>query len=392
MAEAADVVVVGGGVVGCACAREVARRGARVILVERAELAAGASGRNHGLLLSPSEPALLPMARATLASYRQAASEAETPFSLDAEPIGYLIVAGEDQGERRLGGTEAQAAEACGVRVEAVGRRELLALEPGLAPDLAEGWLLDDGRRIDPAALTVALAEAARRDGALVRHHASARSLVTDGERVTGVLTDDGRVDAGTVVLAAGPWSNALLRPVGLHLPVIPSRGWLVQLAPGEPLLSRIVERAGWHLLPGEEGMEALTAGDVASSAIEPEVGTLLHPAVDGTVLAGGSRQLPVAQEPEDHRVPREIARRAIAVLPALARAPVVSAWWGTRPMTPDGRPIVGAARPGLVVATGHGSQGVILGGGTGALVGSIVAGDDPPFDPQPFSPQRFGI
>lgn len=390
MARTADVVVVGGGIVGCACAREVARTGATVVLIERAELAAGASGRNHGLLLSPSEPELLPMARATLESYREASEDPEVPFALDERPIGYLIVAGPDEAERGHGRREADAATECGVTVRPVDGPELRALEPALAPDLTEGWLLDDGRRLDPAALTVALAEAARRDGARVHHHVGARALVRRGDRVTGVLTDDGRVDAGTVVLAAGPWSNALLRQAGLHIPVIPARGWLVQLSPREESLSRIVERAGWHLLPGEEGMEPLTGGDLAASTLEPEVGTLLHPTLDGTVMAGGSRQRPAVQEPEDHDVPREIVRRAIATAPSLSRAEVVSSWWGIRPMTPDGRPIVGTLGDGLIVATGHGSQGVILGGGTGRLVAAMLAGSEPPFDPAPFAPQRF--
>jgi glycine/D-amino acid oxidase-like deaminating enzyme len=107
-------------------------------------------------------------------------------------------------------------------------------------------------------------------------------------------------------------------------------------------------------------------------------------------MLAGGSRQGVITNEPEDPSVPREILRRAIDILPSLAGTPVLSAWWGLRPMTPDDRPLIGSVAEGLVVATGHGSQGIILGGGTGSLVAALVTGEEPPFDPAPFEPGRF--
>ncbi|HEX2032105.1 MAG TPA: FAD-dependent oxidoreductase [Actinomycetota bacterium] len=390
MARSADVVVVGGGVVGCACAAALADRGVGVLLVERARLAAGASGRNHGLVLSPSEPALVPMARETLDVYRRTSREAEVPFTIDPEPIGYLVVARDDREAEQARG-EAGAAEACGIAVRDVDGPALRALEPALAEELTGGWLLEDGLRLDPAALTVALAVRARRSGAEVRPHLAAQALdVRDGV-VHGVVTDEGRIAAGTVVVAAGPWSPGLLRPAGVRLPVVGARGWLVHLAPRRPVLSRIVERAGWHLLPGEDAVEPLLARDVAEGTPKPEVGTLLHPGTDGTVLAGGSRQLPTVHEPEDHEVPREIARRAIELVPALASAEVLGAWWGIRPMSPDGRPLIGPVAEGVSVATGHGSQGVILAGGTAALVAAQVTGEPPPFDPEPFRPDRFG-
>jgi glycine/D-amino acid oxidase-like deaminating enzyme len=390
VAVGTDVVIVGGGVIGCACAAELSRRGRSVLLVERAELAAGASGRNHGLVLSPSEPDLVPMAKASLQVYREVAEGAAMDFRLDREPLGYLIVAGNDRAERDQAREEARAAEACGVAVEPVEGSRLHDLEPGLAPDLAEGWLLLDGRRLDPAALTVSLALAAAERGADIRHHVGARALLRRGEAVRGVVTDDGPIEAQVVVVAAGPWSSDLLRPAGVGLPVVAARGWLVHLRPPQPVLSRIVERAGWHLLPGEEVPPPITASDVAEGAVEPEVGTLLHPTPDGGVLAGGSRQFPAVHEPEDHGVPREIVRRAIRVLPPLAEARVLQAGWGLRPMSPDGRPIVGWVGDGLAVATGHGSQGVILAGGTAALLASLVEGEDPPFEPEPFRPDRF--
>ena len=117
---------------------------------------------------------------------------------------------------------------------------------------------------------------------------------------------------------------------------------------------------------------------------------TLLHPVSDGTLIAGSSRQPAITPEAEEPGIPARIVRGAIRMVPALADAEVRSAWWGVRPMTPDERPFVGRVAEGLSVAAGHGSEGVILGAGTGQLVASQLLGEDPPFDPDPFAPDRF--
>lgn len=383
-----DAIVVGGGVIGAASALALARRGARVTLVERGELAAGASGRNHGLLFTPTDPLLVPMFRTTTALYEEVADEAPLPIQLDRTPIGVLLAAGEDEAERRAGKAEAEAADACGVAVERLDGAGVRHAEPALSEDVMEGWLLDDGRRLDPAALTVSMALLAREAGADVRRHAAARAVLTDGDRVRGIATDEGSIPADAVVVAAGPWSGPLLRGVGVRLPTVGARGWLVHLGGGPGAPSRIVERAGWHPLPDQEAVAPSLASDLAAGGAGPNVGSLIHSIVDGSVLAGGSRQ--VTAEPEDPSVPALIARRAIELLPGLADHPVLASWSGVRPMSPDGRPLVGAVRQGLVVATGHGSQGVILGGGTGVLVASLVLGEEPPFDAAAFTPDRF--
>jgi len=384
-----DAVVVGGGVVGAACALALAREGAAVTLIERSELAAGASGRNHGLVLSPTDPALVPMAQATLDVYRQVAEEPPVPFRMDPDPVGFLVVARDEETERASGRAEAEAARACGVPVERVPGTSLRDLEPALAPGLAEGWLLEDGRRLDPAALTVSLALLAASAGARVRRHLTVRSLRTAGGRVVGVATDEGVLDADVVVVAGGPDSGALLRPVGVDLPSVGARGWLVHMGGAARGPRRIVERAGWHPLPDQEALSPARMDALAGGGMGPDVGTLVHPAVDGSFLAGGSRQ--GAAEPEDPAVPAAIARLAVELLPGLAEAPVLGSWWGIRPMSPDGRPLVGLVGDGLLVATGHGSQGVILAGGTGLLVAALAAGREPSFDHAPFHPGRFG-
>ena len=383
-----DAVVVGGGVIGSTVALALARRGARVKLVERGELAAGASGRNHGLLFTPTDPVLVPMARATTELYEEVAAEAPVPIRLDRAPIGVLLAAGDDDVERRAGAAEAEAVAACGVPVDRLDGAGVRGAEPAVSEDVVEAWLLDDGRRLDPAALTVSMALLAREAGAEVRRHVAARALLTEGDRVRGIATDEGPIPADAVVVAAGPWSGALLRDAGVRLPTVGARGWLVHLGGGHGTPSRIVERAGWHPLPDQEAVAPPLASDLAAGGAGPNVGSLIHPTVDGSVLAGGSRQ--VTAEPEDPSVPALIARRAIELLPGLADHAVLASWSGVRPMSPDGRPLVGAVREGLVVATGHGSQGVILGGGTGLLVASLVLGDEPPFDAVPFAPDRF--
>jgi D-hydroxyproline dehydrogenase subunit beta len=394
---AADVLVVGGGVVGAACAHALSSRDLSVTLVERAELAAGASGRNHGLLFVPTEPELVEMAARTLPLVREVAQATPLRILFDDEPLGFLVVAAdeEDVADARA---EARAAEANGVEFEHVPGERLGEVEPALAPGLVEAWLLRDGRRLDPAALTVALAAVARDRGAEVRTHLTVRGLLASGERVVGAMTDQGPIHADTVVVAAGPWTAALLRPLGIHLPIAAVRGWLVHLGPGPGSPRVLVERGGWHTISGGGTFRAeappapaLRAAEVAEGRSGLDVGTLLQPTPDGSVLLGGSLQAALGPEPEEPSVPREILRRAIALAPGLAEHPVLGAWWGLRPTTPDVVPAVGEVRPGLVVASGHGAKGVILSGGTAELVAAAVLGEAPPFDASAFDPRRFG-
>jgi D-hydroxyproline dehydrogenase subunit beta len=382
-----DVAIVGGGIVGVACAHELTRRGMSVTLIEREELAAGASGRNQGWFVLSADPACAPMSRASLPVYLGIVDSSPVPIRFDREPIGHLLVAYGDRGAAVIR-ERAAAWAATGVGAERLDAGALLEEEPALAPGALEAWLLDHGHRLDPAALTVGLAHRARDLGADIRLHTTARALIIAGERVTGVVTDQGVIAAGTVIVAAGPWSAPMLRTVGVELPVTGARGWIVELDASHGLLRHLLEeeRDDWT----EEGFP--TASELASSRPRPAaVAALLHPAPDGAIVCGASHQPALRAEPEDSDAPSRIAARAVEVIPALADVPVRSIRWGIRPMSPDGRPLVGWVRDGLLVATGHGPEGVLLGAGTAALVGTMLARDRSPFDAAPFDPLRFG-
>jgi sarcosine oxidase subunit beta len=264
-------------------------------------------------------------------------------------------------------------------------------LEPGLAPQLPGGWLLHDAHRLDPAALTVGLALLAQADGASIRHHLTVRALATSGDRVSGVVTDDGPLSADEVVVAAGPWSPSLLEPVGVRLPMTGARGWLTRVRPPEPVATRLLEAVGWRGSAERwSAVQRPTAGQIADDGLgSAELAPLLHPADDGTVLIGSSRQTWTTPEPEDPSVVQRLLAAAIRLVPALSEADVLGSWWGLRPLSPDDRPFVGRVRDGLIVATGHGSEGVILGAGSAELVAAAVSGEPAPFDAAPFDPLR---
>lgn len=390
-----DIVVVGGGIIGAACAFELAERGAAVTLLEKDELAAGASGRNLGYLDTSKDPVLAPLARLSLERYAEISADPPTPFFLDDEPIGTLAVTIERDELDDLRAWAASA-EAVGVRVERVDDR-LRDLEPELSPDVLEAHLLHEGHRVDPLALTVCLGALARIAGATIRHHAPARRLVARGDRVTGVVTDDGIVGADTVVLAAGPWSPAIARPLGVSLPIAAARGWLVHAAPERPLFRHWIQSGARRLMAGREPGTAGEPGELRLSMREfgeagetRDVSPMIQPAPDGSVLTGTSREPSFAADPFDLDVPRIVAAQAARLVPALADAPVLATWSGVRPVSPDERPLLGWVREGLFVATGHGSEGVILGAGSAELVAALVLGVEPPLDPTPFDPARF--
>ena len=388
-----DALIIGGGVIGAACAAELARRGADVTLVERDHLAAHASGRNQGLWVLPEDDATVPMATRSLARYLALAPDAPIDIQLDPEPIGLVMVAQADE-ELEAARHAAGVAERAGTMVERLDAARLAELEPALTPGVAGAWLVHHGHRLDPGALTVAMALEARDRGATIRHHTNARALAVRGDRVVGAVTDDGVLEADVTIVAGGPWSTRLLDPVGVSLPVVGARGWLVRVAPPPGLVRHLVEAVAAHAALRQENPSGLpTAEEVAERGFPQDVlGTIMHPHPDGTVVVGSSRQTWLTPEPDDATVVRRLLAAAIELAPALADATVGSSWWGVRPLSPDERPFVGQVRDGLFVATGHGSEGVILGAGTAELLGTLIDGGDPPFDPTPFDPHRFSV
>jgi D-hydroxyproline dehydrogenase subunit beta len=388
-----DVVVVGGGVVGCACALALAARGLGVVVLERAGLAAGASGRNRGLLLPHPDPALDLLYREGVAGYRRLAEQ--EGGSVGLRPTALLVVAGDAAGlaqAERL----AVALARSGHAVEPLDPELLATLEPCLAPDLAGGYRQEEGFQLDPAAATLAFAAAARRAGAAFHTHDQAHRLLVDGGRVTGVATDRGPRAAAAVVLATGPWTRPLAAAAGVDLPVGGARGWLLQTAPLPWSVGHTLMDAGWSTPadPGRQG-QAPTVAELAGVPPDPAAwtGFALQQGPGGHAVVGASLAASLREDTEHPETVRGLARRALRFVPGLAGVPVVATWSGVRPVTPDGYPLVGPV-PGLAglwVAAGHGPIGVLAAPATARmLAGHLVDGRPDPaavaFDPARFA------
>ena len=353
--KVAEVGVVGGGIAGCTIAFELARRGLQVTLFERGSIAGEASGRNMGLLLNQTETSVIRIMQRSLEVYAELAT-GDVDFQLRKQP--QLIIAA-DESQHSAMGKRVFEMRTAGMRVEEVGSAEIRGHFKALGPRFSGGYVVDNAWVLEPGAATVAFAEAARAAGATIRTSTRVSQISVSGGRVHGLVTDAGRFAFDAVVMAAGPWLPELWRSA----PVSVGRGWLLRTARLDFTLPWIVEDMSW---PDQDQL-----GRVARPPTLAEVaGGHDHPAVQAFVIAQlpagdaliGTSLSPSLREPyEGLDMPQRVAARAVAAAPGLADVPITAAWYGLRPMTPDGMPLAGPAGPtGLWVHGGHGSIGMM--------------------------------
>jgi glycine oxidase len=369
-----DVAVVGAGLIGLACAWRAAQRGLSVVVIERGradELPAGASGVAAGMLAPVTEAefgeeGLLRLNLASRELWPGFAAELEerTGRSCGYRESGALVVAADrDDVEelRRLHGFQ----RSLGLDAEWLPPRECRRLEPALSPRVGGGILAPQDGHVDPRAVAGALRAALEAVGAELRCGVEAQAIEAEGGRVTGLRTSPGSFAARAVVVAAGPWSAALA-PEGAGPPVRPVKGQLLELRVRRGFpdpVNRIVRTPRCYLLSRGDGRVVLGA-------------TVEERGFDTAVTADGVYRLLEA---------------AWEVVPEVAELELVRARAGLRPGSPDNAPLIGAGEPdGIVWATGHYRNGVLLTPITARAVAGLLAGDEPSPAVAGFGPERF--
>jgi D-hydroxyproline dehydrogenase subunit beta len=382
----ADVVIVGGGIVGAAAATFLADAGASVTLIEREGLASAASGANSGVIQHPFDPVLAGLYRETLEHDRRLA-DANVGFAMSPEPAGLLYLSQDEQAVRE---TDAGLAAAFpDLRRDVVTDADLARLDPAVAPDL---WAcrVDIGYPVQPAASTYGFATLAERAGVRIRAGRPA-ALTYDGDRVTGVEVEGVEVTAGAVLVAAGPWTPELIDPSGAWRPIEPRWGVVVEtLLPRGPRHvleeAEIGESIGTDLpAPPASGAFEADADDAPS---ESEVDFSFVP-LDGVASVGSTF---LTREPRTADWVESILAHAARFVPSVADAQIRGARACPRPQSLDGRPLIGQVpgRQGLFVCAGHGPWGISTGPASARLVGDAILGRSPEIPPA-LDPGRFG-
>jgi glycine/D-amino acid oxidase-like deaminating enzyme len=369
VSQSFDLIIVGAGIVGAACAAETAAAGLKTLVLDRGILGGGttAAGMGHIVVMDDSEAqfALTEYSRRLWLQMRDRLSA-----DVEYEVCGTLWVAADDEemGEARR--KEKYYAER-NSRVEILDGPALRRAEPNLRPGLAGGLRVPDDGVVYPPCAARFLMDTARRNGAEFRAGARVRALLPEG----GVeLADGTRLSAGRSVNATGPWSP--------------------ELTPGLP-----VRKRKGHLLitdryPGFVHHQIVELGYLKSahSISKDSVAFNIQPRQTGQMLIGSSRQYDAEGAEVDHAILSRMLARAVEYLPALAKLSATRVWTGHRAATPDKLPLIGPSieHERVWLASGHEGLGITTSLGTGRLVADLLLGRKTEIPSQPYAPSRF--
>ena len=364
-----DLIIVGAGIVGAACAAECARAGFKVLVLDRGVVGGGttAAGMGHIVVMDDSEAqfALTRYSRQLWLRLRP-----ELPDDVEFDTCGTLWVAADEEERAEVLRKQRFYTERH-VRVEVLDGADVQRLEPNLRAGMAGGLrVLDDGVLYPPCAARFLL-ERARLHGAELRTGVTVTGLLPEG----GVrLSDGSRIPAGRSLNATGPWSPELSE----GLPVRKRKGHLV-----------ITDR-----YPGYVRHQIVELGYLKSahSTGRDSVAFNIQPRRTGQMLIGSSRQFDAETASVDQSILDRMLRRAIEYLPSLGRLSAIRTWTGHRAATPDKLPLIGPSLEGdrIWLATGHEGLGITTSLGTGRLIADLLAGRPAEIPAEPYLPARL--
>ena len=366
--KTADVLIIGGGIIGCSIAAELSRAQIRVLLLERDRIGCEASGEAAGMLAPqaeniPSGPFLDHCLKSReMFGPLQTLLKEETGIDIEYIHSGilYLLLTEEDEfrGKRMF---EEQRAR--GLRVERWDRQQVLEAEPQVTPAVRGALYFPDDHQVHNARMVRALSLMGARRGVAIMEGTPVTGLVRDKDRVLGVRSLTETYYAGKVVIAAGAWSGGIGELPDQQIPIRPARGQLLSLETRGDFFRHILYTQQAYLVPRLNG-ELIVGSTVEFAGFEKHV------------TVGGIEALLAS------------ARRLV---PTLGSRPILKAWAGFRPWTADELPYLGevSGSPGLYVASGHYRNGILLAPVTGQLMAELLLEEQSSLPLDPFRLHR---
>ena len=374
-----DVVVIGGGIVGCACAYYLSHEGLRVHLVEKNTVASGTSKAGQAHVCLWEQPEInLRLGGASRALYEILAHE--LPFDIEYSQTGSIAVV-EDPAGWLAFEQSVRSLQVFGLNCRLLTPADLAAMEPNLARDLAGGASFPEDAQVIPMYAILALAEAAKRNGAVIHAFTEVTGIECSSQRVVrAVNTTAGRIPTKAVVNAAGVWSPEIGKMVGVDIPVKPRRGHIVvtEPVPHNVINCKIILAAGY--------MQTLKAGGGVAIAAN------IQQTPSGNMLLGSSREFIGMDWSVNPDVLQKMISRNLRFLPALKGIHAIRTYAGLRPYSPDLVPIIGPVDgvEGFYAACGHEGAGITMGPITGKLISEIITGQETTVPIEPLLLARF--
>jgi glycine/D-amino acid oxidase-like deaminating enzyme len=413
----ADVVVIGGGVIGVSTALFLARKGLKVALCEKGEIAGEQSSRNWGWVrVMGRDKREIPLALESQRLWEQLSAEpgVETGFRragiiyvFDTKRMRDTYTAWEEHGREYQ------------VSSRLLSKAELQQMVPGLDRGIDGGLFTPSDARAEPQKAVPALAQMAQRAGATLHTRCAVRGLETAAGRVSGVVTERGRIAADAVLLAGGAWSRLFCGNFGLDLPLLMILGSVSRIGPVEGLPDMTVGGSNFSYRKRLDGGFTVAQRSTSISEITPDSFRLFLDYLPAWQTEWRDLRIRFGKrfgeewrrkkswaldEPtpfEEARVldPKpnaKVIRGGIAnlkqAMPVFRDAQMSHAWGGLIDVTPDGVPVISSVSslPGFFIATGFSGHGFGIGPGAGRLAADLISGDRPLLDPEPYRLDRF--
>lgn len=365
-ARGAEIVIIGGGIIGCTLAYDLARRGAQVTLLERQALAQEASWASAGIISAPSPAYAYRQEMEEIAFRRYPALiqeiEALSGVSTGWHPTGKTVVGSDVDAAALRHMLEWE--QSFGLDVEWLDGAALRAREPAVSDRYTCAVQTRAVASVLLGRVCLALTRAAEHYGAAIVEHMPVLGIETQGGRATGVRTIDGTRPAGVVVVAAGAWSRMLGESLDFTIPTVPVRGQMIAIADPPIRIRTVIAGGGIYIVPRADGTVAVGATEEHEAGFAKDV------------TPAGLRWL---------------AEHVDALVPSLNDGRLVASWAGLRPSSADGKPLIGKIPhlENVWVAAGHFRSGAMLAPGTSELLTSSILAGEPDARLAAFDPAR---